>query len=138
MKTNKYVYWKIRRKWLCNIVFYRWKAAKNYSKLFLDLLIVTEDTKKHQKMSNLLTEQNNSKFYARKWNIVHDQSNANYDVGNRITYKTEVLESNLCDYNNTYILVNGDIAIIGHEVTQIAFKDCAYLLNISQKLMEQQ
>ena len=138
MKTNKYVYWKIRRKWLCNIVFYRWKAAKNYSKLFLDLLIVTEDTKKHQKMSNLLTEQNNSKFYARKWNIVHDQSNANYDVGNRITYKTEVLESNLCDYNNAYILVNGDIAIIGHEVTQIAFKDCAYLLNISQKLMEQQ
>ena len=89
-------------------------------------------------MSNLLTEQNNSKFYARKWNIVHDQSNANYDVGNRITYKTEVLESNLCDYNNAYILVNGDIAIIGHEVTQIAFKDCAYLLNISQKLMEQQ
>ena len=138
MKTNKYVYWKIRRKWLCNIVFYRWKAAKNYSKLFLDLLIVTEDTKKHQKMSNLLTEQNNSKFYARKWNIVHDQSNANYDVGNRITYKTEVLESNLCDYNNAYILVNGDIAIIGHEVTQIASKDCAYLLNISQKLMEQQ
>ena len=138
MKTNKYVYWKIRRKWLCNIVFYRWKAAKNYSKLFLDLLIVTEDTKKHQKMSNLLTEQNNSKFYARKWNIVHDQSNANYDVGNWITYKTEVLESNLCDYNNAYILVNGDIAIIGHEVTQIAFKDCAYLLNISQKLMEQQ
>ena len=138
MKTNKYVYWKIRRKWLCNIVFYRWKAAKNYSKLFLDSLIVTEDTKKHQKMSNLLTEQNNSKFYARKWNIVHDQSNANYDVGNRITYKTEVLESNLCDYNNAYILVNGDIAIIGHEVTQIAFKDCAYLLNISQKLMEQQ
>ena len=138
MKTNKYVYWKIRRKWLCNIVFYRWKAAKNYSKLFLDLLIVIEDTKKHQKMSNLLTEQNNSKFYARKWNIVHDQSNANYDVGNRITYKTEVLESNLCDYNNAYILVNGDIAIIGHEVTQIASKDCAYLLNISQKLMEQQ
>ena len=123
---------------MCNIVFYRWKAAKNYSKLFLDLLIVTEDTKKHQKMSNLLTEQNNSKFYARKWNIVHDQSNANYDVGNRITYKTEVLESNLCDYNNAYILVNGDIAIIGHEVTQIASKDCAYLLNISQKLMEQQ
>ena len=120
-----------------NIVFYPWKAAENYSKLFLDLLIVTEDIKKHQKMSNLLTEQNNSKFYARKWNIVHNQSNANYDVGNRITYKTEVLKSNLCDYNKAYILVNRDIAIIGHEVTQIAFKDCAYLLNISQKLMEQ-
>ena len=120
-----------------NIVFYPWKAAENYSKLFLDLLVVTEDIKKHQKMSNLLTEQNNSKFYARKWNIVHNQSNANYDVGNRITYKTEVLKSNLCDYNKAYILVNGDIAIIGHEVTQIAFKDCAYLLNISQKLMEQ-
>ena len=36
----------------------------------------------HQKVLNLLNEPNNSKFVKRKWNIVNDQSNANYDVRN--------------------------------------------------------
>ena len=34
--------------------------------------------------SNLLNEANDSKFVTRKWNIAHDQSNGNYDVGNEI------------------------------------------------------
>ena len=58
----------------------------------------------------------------RKWNIVNDLLNANYEVGNEIIYNTEVLKSKLCDYNDDYILVRGDIAIIGHQVTQVAFK----------------
>ena len=33
---------------------------------------------------NLLTEANDSEFVTRKRNIVNDQSNANYDVGNEI------------------------------------------------------
>ena len=37
---------------------------------------------KHQKILNLLNEANNSKFVTRKWNIVSDQSNADYDIGN--------------------------------------------------------
>ena len=36
-----------------------------------------------------------------------------------------MLKSNLCNYNDAYILVNGDIAIIGDYVTQVAFKNCA-------------
>ena len=47
-----------------------------------------------------MNEPNDSKFVARKWNIVNDQSNANYDVGYEIIYNTEVLKSNLCDYND--------------------------------------
>ena len=35
------------------------------------------------------------------------------------------MKYNLCDYNSVYILVKGDIAIIGHQVTQVAFKNCA-------------
>ena len=50
----------------------------------------------------------------RKWNIVYDQSNTNYAVRNEIIYKTEVLKSNLCNYNDTCILVGGNITIIGH------------------------
>ena len=36
-------------------------------------------------------------FFTRKRNIFNDQSNANYNVGNEIIYKTEVLKSNLSD-----------------------------------------
>ena len=53
----------------------------------------------------LLNERNNSKFVTRKWNIVKDNSIANYQEGNEITYDTEVLKSKLCDYNDAYILV---------------------------------
>ena len=58
-----------------------------------------------QKILSLLNEASDSKFVTRKWNIVNDQSNANYDVGNAIIYNAKVLKSNLCDYNDAYILV---------------------------------
>ena len=47
-------------------------------------------------MLNLLHEPNDSKFVTRKWNVVNDQSNANYDAGNEIIYNEEVLKSNRC------------------------------------------
>ena len=59
----------------------------------------------HQKILNLLNETNGSKFVTGKWNIANDQSNINYCVGKEIIYNTEVLKSNLCDYNDAYILV---------------------------------
>ena len=55
---------------------------------------------------------NDSKFVTRKWNNVNN-SKANYGVGNEITYNTEVLKPNLCDYRDGYILVTGNITIIG-------------------------
>ena len=78
----------------------------------------------HQKILNLLNEPKDSKFVTRKWNIVNDQSNANYDSGN-LTFNTGVLKSNLCDFNNAYILVRGDITITGHNFTQVTFRSCA-------------
>ena len=72
-----------------------------------------------------MNEPNDSKFVTRKLNIVNDQSNTNYDVGNEIIYNTEVLKSNFSDYNNAYILVRGNVTITGHQVTQVAFKNCA-------------
>ena len=38
----------------------------------------------HQKILNLLNEASNSKYMARKWNIVNNQSNTNFDLGNEI------------------------------------------------------
>ena len=57
----------------------------------------------HQKILNSINEANDSKFVTRKWIIVNDQSNANYDVGNEIIYDTEILKSSLCNYNDAYI-----------------------------------
>ena len=47
------------------------------------------------------------------------------NVGNEVIYNTEALESNVCVYNDGYILVRGNISTIGHQVTQVAFKNCA-------------
>ena len=55
---------------------------------------------KQQKILNWLNEANDSKLVTRKWNIVNDSSKSNYDATNEITYNTEILESNLRDYND--------------------------------------
>ena len=53
---------------------------------------------KDQKILNLLNEERDSKFAMRKWNIANDNSKANYEKGNEITYNTEVLKPNLCKH----------------------------------------
>ena len=88
----------------------------------------------HQKILNLLNERNDSKFVTRKWNIANDESNANYNVGNEIIYNIKVLKSNFCDYNDAYILVRGNITIIGHQATQVAFKNCAPFIKCITKI----
>ena len=78
------------------------------------------------KILNLLNEEDGSKFVTRKWYIVNNHSNANYDTGNEIIYKTEVSKSNFCDFNNAYILARGAITTVGHNLpTKVAFKICA-------------
>ena len=72
-----------------------------------------------------MNEANDLKFVTRKWNIVNDTSMTNCDVGSEIIYNTELLKSNLYDYNDAYILVRGNITIIGHQVTQVTFKNSA-------------
>ena len=72
---------------------------------------------KHQKILNLLNEENDPKFVTRKWNIVTDNSKANYGVGNEITCNAEVLKYNPCDYNDAYILVRGDITVTAADET---------------------
>ena len=87
----------------------------------------------HRIILNLLNEANNYKLVKRKWNIVNDNSRTKYDVGSKIIYNTEILKSNICDYNDAYISVRGNITIIGHQVTQLAFKNCAPLIKYITK-----
>ena len=80
----------------------------------------------HQKKLTLHNEPNDSKLVTKKWNIINDlSSNANYGVGNKIIYNTEVSQSNLCDYSDAHILVKGDITVTGAPTTQAVFKNCA-------------
>ena len=49
------------------------------------------------------------------------------------------LKSNFCDNNDAYILVRGAITIEGRNIaTEVAFKNCTILLNLSQKLTKKQ
>ena len=76
---------------LCIIYFY----INDLYYLFLDFFFFL-------KVLNLLNDASDSQFMTRKWNIVNDQSNANCHAENEIIYNTEVLKSNLCDYNDAF------------------------------------
>ena len=66
----------------------------------------------YQKTANLLENVLNqpSKFKTRNWVEINDESRGTYN-GNRIKFKTAMLRSNVCDYADAYILVNGTITI---------------------------
>ena len=51
-----------------------------------------------------------SKFRTRNWFEINDESRGTY-TGNSIKFETTMLSSNLCDYADAYILVNGRITI---------------------------
>ena len=89
-----------------------------------------------QKILNLLNEASNSKFVTRKWNIVNDNSESNYDATNEITYNTGILKSNACDYSDVYIFVRGDITVVAASATQVAFENCAPFTKYITKIDE--
>ena len=92
----------------------------------------------HQKILNLLNKTNDSKFVARKWNIVSDNSIANCGAGNEIIYNAEVLKSDLWDYSDVYILGRCDISITGYQATQLGFKNCVPLAKCITKTDKKQ
>ena len=75
---------------------------------------------------------------ARKWNIVNDNSKSSYDVGNKIIYTTEVLKSNLCNYNDAHILVRGDVTSIGDNGHGVVFKNWTSFNKCPTNLIKQQ
>ena len=76
----------------------------------------------HQKILHFLYESKDSTFLKRKWSFVNDNSKSNYDATNEITYNTSILKSKLCDYNDAYILMKGDITLIAASSTEEAIQ----------------
>ena len=90
----------------------------------------------HQKLLNLLNEINDSKFVTKKWNIVNDNWKTKYNTASEITYNTEISKSNLCDYNDAYVLVTDNITVVAAPAKQVAFKNCAPFTKCITKIYE--
>ena len=86
-----------------------------------------------------------TKFRTKNWVEINDDSRGAYNSNSQIKFKTSVLRTSLCDYSDTYILVSGNITIIGagnddatrrlDEINKgVIFKNCAPLTDcISDK-----
>ena len=59
-----------------------------------------------------------------------------YYATNEITYNKDILKSNLCDYNDAYILVRGDFTVVASPATQVAFKNYAKFTKCIAKIDE--
>ena len=101
----------------------------------------------YQKIINLLdtTSDNVPRFITKKWIEVHDQSGSaedRYKPSKQIRFKTSMLRSNLCDYSDAYVVVNGNITLTktnGREVIDIksrflAFKNNAPFIKCISKI----
>ena len=70
-----------------------------------------------QKIANFLDKTLNDKdlprFVTKKWIEVYDQSEKNYSPNKEIRIKTSMLRSDLCDFSDAYIVVEGDITLEG-------------------------
>ena len=69
-----------------------------------------------QKIVNFLNTTSDDKdlprFVTKEWVEVCDQWGGNYDVNKEIINKTWMLRSDLCDFNDVYIFVKGDITVV--------------------------
>ena len=88
---------------------------------------------------NLLDNTTNqpSKFGAKNWAEINDDSRRVYNTNSQIKFKTSILKSNLCDYSDAYINVKGTMtspntgtpAALNNRNIKVVFKICPPLNN---------
>ena len=85
----------------------------------------------YQKIINLLnrTSDNVPRFNTKKQTEVYDQSGKIYNSNKQIRFKTSMLQSDLCDYSDAYIVVSGTITVAdsndANYKKELAFKNNA-------------
>ena len=58
--------------------------------------------------------------------VIDSESKGNYSHKNPINFLPNSLEWSLCNYSNAYILVTGNITVVGGDAnTKVTFKNCA-------------
>ena len=67
----------------------------------------------YKKLANLVYDASNqpSKFKTKNWFEINDESRATHNVNSQIKFQTTMLNSNLCDFSDAYILVRGNIIV---------------------------
>ena len=94
----------------------------------------------YQKIINFLDSTSNqpSRFKAKYWAEINDESRGTYNTNSQIKYKTTMLKSSLCDYSDAYILVKGTITVnntaaedadASNANKKVIFKNCAPFMN---------
>ena len=89
------------------------------------------------KIINFLDNTSNqlTKFMAKKWVELNDDSRRKHNTNSPVNFKTSMLKSSLCDYSDEYILTSETITItrggnddaarqINERNKEVIFKDC--------------
>ena len=70
-----------------------------------------------QKIANFLDTTSDDKhlprFVTKKWIEVYDKSGKNYSPNKEIRIKASMLRSDLCNFSDAYIVVEGDVTLEG-------------------------
>ena len=71
----------------------------------------------YQKIANLLGNIPDKlpRFITKKWIEVHVQPGETYNTNKQIRFKTSILTSDLCDFNDAYIVVKGIATVSADE-----------------------
>ena len=97
-----------------------------------------------QKIANFLDTTPDDKdlprFVTKKWIEVNDQTRKNnYNVNKEIRIKTSMIRSDLCDYSDAYIVVEGDIIVTEPDNARrnksVDLKIMHHFLTASEKLI---
>ena len=91
-----------------------------------------------QKIVNLLNSSENeySNFATKKWRVIDSESKGVYSHENQIKFLTSLLESSPCDYSDAYVLVTGNIAVVGaNNNTKLHSKIVHHSENVEKKPM---
>ena len=94
----------------------------------------------YQKIANLIDDASNqpSKFRARNFVEINDESRGAYNVNSQIKFKTTMLKFSLYDYSDAHILVKGTISVnntaaqgaaANNTNKKVIFKNCAPFTN---------
>ena len=83
-----------------------------------------------QKIVNFLktnSDENLPRFITKKWVELYDQSGGTYNVNKEFRIKTSTLRSDLCDFNDAYIVVKEDITLEGDNNANKRNKNLAFI-----------
>ena len=95
-----------------------------------------------QKIANLFDATSDDKdlprFVTKKWIEVYDQSEKNYNPNKEIRIKTSMLRSDLCNFSDVHIFVEGNIIVTNLDSAKrnkaVAFKNNAPFINCISKI----